>query len=108
MRGWVIGMVLAGCGGTNVAPQAIAEPELVALEEQVRGIATGPCGSCHTGGLRTAKRDALEVFDLAEDRWAGRLETGQLDFFFDRISGDVTDADRAAVRRWVAGAKARR
>jgi mono/diheme cytochrome c family protein len=100
-------MLLAACGGTNVAPRPLPDAELTALEAQVRQIATGPCGSCHTRGLRTAKRDALEVFDLADERWSRTVRGAQWDFFYGRIEGEVERTDRATVLRFVAAAKAR-
>ena len=100
-------MILAGCGGANVAPQPLPDAELTVLEAEVRQIAAGPCGSCHTSGLRSAKRDALEAFDLAEERWSRSLDGSQWDFFYDRIEGEIDAADRAPVLRFVAAAKAR-
>lgn len=100
--------MLAGCGGSTIPPRPVQDSELVALEGEVRAIAAAPCGSCHTRGLPTAKRDALAVFDLAEERWSGGLEPDQWDFFYDRIEGDVTGVERATVVRFVAAAKARR
>ena len=106
-RAMITLVLLAGCGGSNVTPQALPEAELDVLEADVRQIAAAPCGSCHTSGLRTAKREALDVFDLADARWSRDLQPGQWDFFFDRIEGEVEPTDRATVLRFVAAAKAR-
>jgi hypothetical protein len=108
LRVSMLAMVLVGCGAESIPPRAVPAADWAPLELEVREIAKPSCGSCHTRGLRTAKRDALAVFDLRDEHWSRGLGADQLDFFLDRIAGDVTPTERATVVRFVAGAKARR
>ena len=108
---WAIGIgfvVVVGCAEAPVEPRGVPEAAFGELENQMRGIAEAPCGSCHTRGLDTAKPEALAVFDFQKERWAGEMSTEELDVFWQRIAGDVSGADREVTIRFVGAAKARR
>jgi hypothetical protein len=71
------------------------------MSELVREIARPGCGSCHTGSLPTAKAAALEVFDLDQLDWSGRMTAEQLESFGKRFRRHESDSIRTIVAWFV-------
>lgn len=100
---------LIGCAEpTFVPPRAVPPDDYQPLRQSVAALADAPCGRCHDGVRSTAKPGALAIFDLADDRWQRRMTPRQLDFFAERIEGDVSEADMQVVLRFIGASKARR
>ncbi len=77
--------------------------------EPTRGILAQHCGRCHLPNLPTSIPRALEVFNLTEEPWYGRLTNPQYDSLLGRVKSirSLTDADRSAVESFVLCARDR-
>ena len=88
---------------TTVDTRAVAEPaarprvertppELSAALEHALADA---CGSCHDSRLRTAKPEALAIFDLVDDNWLVALPEARRQCTLNRLAGDESVASSA-------------
>lgn len=76
-----------------------ATPALHILSlQKVKNLIRDDCGSCHTSGLKTARTEALKVFDLNDSDWMGKMNETQLNKTFIRRAGySVHKKDRTTV-----------
>jgi hypothetical protein len=98
-------------GGSSARPASAEAPAAdTRLSEEVRGLASAPCGSCHRRSLATAKPAALAVFDLdaAAAAWPSAMTARQLQAFLQRLDGKLDARTRPRVRAWVAAETALR
>ena len=76
--------------------------------DAVRPLVMRKCGKCHDGNRDSAIPAALGIFDLTDEQWWAGLSHGQLDQFpgqFERMSDDLSDAQRERIGNFVAWAK---
>jgi mono/diheme cytochrome c family protein len=100
----VFGGVAAAAGGSG-ADQVPAD----SLASDARKIVSKYCGSCHDRASAKAVPAALEVFDLADERWSARLTDRQLPRLASRMASfGVGKLDRERVAAFVAAEQRRR
>ena len=61
------------------------------------------CARCHNGSLPTSVPAALAIYNLVEDPWYGRLETGHYEGILRRVTGSSSfpEADKTAIVNFV-------
>ncbi len=69
---------LLTCMAPSFVDADAVHPSVDPLETRVRHLIEKHCGSCHDGGLGTAKPAALRIFDLREESWTARMSEDQL------------------------------
>jgi len=77
--------------------------------EPTRGILAQHCGQCHLPNLKTSVPRALNVFNLIEEPWYGRLTHDQLDSVLLRVHSvkELPESDRSIVEAFVLCARDR-
>ena len=101
---WLL-TLLAGLATSSAPAPSVENP----WAEPTRGILAQHCGRCHLPNLPTSVPRALNVFNLTEDPWYGRLTHEQLDSLLHRMDAtkEVPKADAAIVERFVVCARDR-
>ena len=61
------------------------------------------CARCHNGSLPTSVPAALAIYNLVEDPWYGRLQTGHYEGILRRVTGSSSfpEADKTAIVNFV-------
>jgi mono/diheme cytochrome c family protein len=107
--------VVLGSAAPSFLPPAgdAADP---ASRDAARLVLERHCGACHIGASPTALPRALAVFDLSATEWAATLSDAQRTELVRRLDqpippdgreNDVSDEERAQVRRYVEARRGR-
>jgi hypothetical protein len=85
-RGRLLILFLSSTMTTMAFSSAWSTPPIKDSAQAVRRIVSSrSCAQCHTPGLPTTRKGALQVFDLSRDDWFARMSRRQLESFQARL-----------------------
>ncbi len=88
------------CGAPPpIVPEPLDAAAYAALRADVKALTAPHCGSCHDKDLKSAKPEALAVFDYTVEDWPMMLEKEQLPTFQQRLGSNLDEAGDAKVAK---------
>ena len=85
-----------GVDASVIAVGSEPPPDLVLLRDDVRVLLAEHCVPCHSRDAGGAEPKALAVFEVSDEKWAGRLSDAQIEGVRDRFAGMGLDEEIGA------------